>query len=209
VVDPSVVPGFLTAIVLISVAPGPDNAYIAAVAVDRGPRAGVVSAAGMAVGMVVHVVAAALGLAALLRTAPVVLTALRLAGAAYLASLAFTTLRAARRRGLVAGAAIPNRRLLGRAVLTNLTNPKVILFFAAFLPQFVRAGHGPTWLQLLTLGGLFLLVGLAVDTVIGLAAGTLGDTLAVGSRASITLSVIAGLTFATLAGLLVLEVAWR
>ena len=206
-VDPAVVPGFLTAIVLVTVAPGPDNAYIAAVAVDRGPRAGVVSAAGMAVGMVVHVVAAALGLAVLLRTTPAAFTALRLAGAAYLAWLAFTTLRSARRRGLIARTAVPDGQLLGRAVLTNLTNPKVILFFAAFLPQFVRTGHGPTWLQLMTLGGLFLLVGLVIDTGVGLAAGKLGDTLAAGSRASIALSVTAGLTFATLAGLLVLEVA--
>lgn len=89
-------------------------------------------------------------------------------------------------------------------MLTNLTNPKVILFFAAFLPQFVPSGHGSTGLQLLTLGVIFLLVGLVIDSAVGLAAGKLGEAVAPGGRAATTLGVVAGLTFATLA-LLLLE----
>ena len=204
-VDPAVLPGFVTAVVLVTVAPGPDNAYIAAVAVDRGVRAGIVSAAGMALGMVVHVAAAVLGLAVVLASAPGVLKAVRLCGAVYLAWLAFSTLRAARQTGLAGRAPPPDRQVVRRAVLTNMTNPKVILFFAAFLPQFVRAGHGPNALQLLTLGAIFLLVGLAIDTAIGLTAGKVGEVLAPGSHAATALSVISGLTFATLAGLLVLD----
>jgi threonine/homoserine/homoserine lactone efflux protein len=99
--------------------------------------------------------------------------------------------------------------VLGRAVLTNLTNPKVILFFAAFLPQFVRPGYGPVAVQLLTLGLIFLLVGLVIDSAIGLAAGRLGTALAAGGRAATTLGVVAGLTFATLAALLVAEAVAR
>jgi threonine/homoserine/homoserine lactone efflux protein len=200
--DPAVLPSFLVAVVLITVAPGPDNAYIAAVAVDRGVRAGLVSAVGMAIGMVVHATAAALGLAMLLSSAPAALTAIRLAGAAYLGWLGATTLWSMRRSGAQTRHPPPGRRLLARAVLTNLTNPKVILFFAAFLPQFVRPGHGPTAVQLLTLGVLFLLVGLVIDSVVGIAAGRLHDAAAPGGRAANTLGVLAGLTFAALAGIL-------
>ncbi len=203
-VDPSVLPGFLTAVVLVTVAPGPDNTYIAAVAAGRGIHAGIVSAAGMALGMVVHVSAAALGLATLLHVFPAALTFVQIGGAAYLAVLAVSTLRSARRSGLGA-AAPPIGRVLGRAVLTNLTNPKVILFFAAFLPQFVRAGYGPRAVQLLSLGGLFLLVGLVIDSLVGLTAGKLGETLRAGGRSATTLNVISGLTFAVLAGLLVID----
>ena len=202
-VDPSVLPGFVTAVVLVTVAPGPDNAFIAAVAADRGTRAGVLSALGMAVGMVVHVVAAALGLAALLASAPEALTVVRLGGAAYLAWLAFTTLRSVRSAG--AAPPLPDRQVVGRAVLTNLTNPKVILFFAAFLPQFVRDGHGPTAWQLMTLGGIFLVLALAIDVLVGVVVGRLAGSTGGSGRAATALRVVAGLTFATLSALLVLE----
>jgi threonine/homoserine/homoserine lactone efflux protein len=210
-VDPSVLPGFLTAVVLVTLAPGPDNAYIAAVAVRRGMRAGALSAGGMALGMVVHVTAAAFGLAVVLRSTPAALNVVRVGGAVYLGWLAFTELRSARavRIGTATAAAdhyfAPDGRLLGRAVLTNLTNPKVVLFFASFLPQFVRPGYGPTSVQLLCLGAMFLLVGLIIDTAVGLCAGKLGGAVSAGGRTASVLSVIAGLTFGVLAAVLVVE----
>lgn len=204
-VDVTVLPSFLAAVLVITVAPGPDNAYIAAVAVDRGARAGLLSAVGMALGMVMHVTVAALGLALLLASAPVALTIVRLAGAVYLGWLAVTTLRSATRSGSAPRRPPTDGRLLARAVLTNVTNPKVILFFAAFLPQFVRPGHGPTAVQMLTLGLLFLVVGLVIDSVVGLLAGRLRDVLWPGSRAAAALGVMAGLTFGTLAAVLALE----
>ena len=94
-------------------------------------------------------------------------------------------------------------------MLTNLTNPKVIVFFAAFLPQFTRRGHGPLGLQLLTLGLIFLLIGLICDSAIGLAVGRLGRSFTPGGRGTTTLTVVAGLTFATLALVLVAEVLLR
>lgn len=203
--DPAVLPGFLAAVMLVVIAPGPDNAYIMAVAIGSGARAGVVSAMGMALGMVVHVTAAALGLALLLRTTPWALDAIRLVGGGYLAWLAFSTLREAGQAGHHSVADQPSQRLvLRRAVLTNLTNPKVILFFAAFLPQFVRSGSGPTFVQLLTLGLIFLLVGLAADATIGIAAGRAGAALR-SRRAATSLAVLAGLTFAALAAVLLAE----
>jgi threonine/homoserine/homoserine lactone efflux protein len=177
VLDLAVLPGYLVAVLLVTIPPGPDNAYIIAVAMDRGPRAGVLSAVGVSLGMLVHVTAASLGLALVLRSAPAALTAVRMGGTAYLAWLAITTLRSARRSGHTGHAPPPDRWILGRAVLTNLTNPKVILFFAAFLPQFARAGRGPAALQFLTLGLIFLIVGLAWDSLVGLSAGHLGGAL--------------------------------
>lgn len=206
-VDLAVLPGFLVAAVLITLAPGPDNAYITAVALDRGVRAGVLCAAGMALGMAVHVLATAFGLALLLRSNPAAMDVLRLGGALYLAWLAVNTLRSARRSGPRSHAKVRGGRIVRRAVLTNLTNPKVILFFSAFLPQFVRPGHGSTISQLLILGLLLLLVGLVFDVLVGVVAGRVGDVWGAGSRASTALSVVAALTFATLAVLLVVDVA--
>lgn len=203
--DPAVLPGYLVAVLLVTIPPGPDNAYIIAVAAARGPRAGVLSAVGMSLGMVVHVTAASLGLALVLRSTPAALTVIRLAGAAYLAWLAVSTLASARRAGLAGQGAPSDQRILGRAVLTNLTNPKIILFFAAFLPQFARAGHGPVSVQFLTLGLIFLVIGLAWDSVVGLSAGRLGTTLRRGGTAAVTLNIAAGLTFGTLAVILLAE----
>ncbi|MGP4104677.1 LysE family translocator [Nonomuraea sp. KM90] len=102
----------------------------------------------------------------------------------------------------------PDGRILGRAMLTNLSNPKIILFFAVFLPQFTRTGHAPVSVQMLTLGLIFLLIGLGWDSFVGIFAGKLGDVLARGSRAAIALSVGAGLTFGVLALTLLREVLW-
>lgn len=210
-IDTGLLPGYLVAVLLIAIAPGPDMAYIVAAATAHGPRAGVLSAAGMAMGMVVHVTATALGLAALVTAMPVALDLIRLAGAAYLGWLAVDTLRSATTGGLTGHAAPTRGQLLRRATMTNLANPKVILFFAAFLPHFVRVDHGSVAGQLLVLGAMFLLVGLLVDSAIGLGAGQLRTALAPGSRAGRTLTVLAGATFAVLAVLLVVDVvtSWR
>jgi threonine/homoserine/homoserine lactone efflux protein len=202
-IDIAVLPGFLIAVFLVTLAPGPDNTYIAAVALARGTRAGLESAVGMSLGMVVHVCAAAFGLAALLRATPDALVAIRFLGAAYLSWLAATTLRSARH--IASAQRAPEDRLFRKAILTNLTNPKVIIFFAAFLPQFTRPGHGPVAVQLLTLGAMFLLVGLLCDSVIGVSVGYLGRAIGSTGRAAQSLTVVAGLTFAVLAAILLLE----
>lgn len=86
-----------------------------------------------------------------------------------------------------------------------LTNPKIILFFAAFLPQFARGGRGPAALQFLALGLIFLIVGLAWDSLVGLSAGRLGGALKSNGHAATAVTVAAGVTFAILALLLFLQ----
>lgn len=205
-VDVSALPAFVLAVTAVTLAPGPDNTYIAAVALKHGPRAGVLSALGMACGMVVHVTAAALGLAALLRLNPQIIVVIQVGGAAYLGWLACDTVR-----GLGKGSAVDRvpatREVLVRATLTNLTNPKVILFVAAFLPGFVKDGHGSPAVQLLTLGTLFLVVGLVCDVAIGVLAGRLGRALDAHGRAGTTLTVVAACVYAGLSLLLLVEAA--
>lgn len=205
-VDVSALPAFVVAVTVVTLAPGPDNTYIAAVALKHGPRAGVLSALGMACGMVVHVTAAALGLAALLRLNPQIIVAIQVGGAAYLGWLVFDTVR-----GLGKGSAVDRvpatREVLVRATLTNLTNPKVILFFAAFLPGFVKDGHGSPAVQMLTLGTLFLVVGLVCDVAIGVLAGRLGRALDAHGRAGTTLTMVAACVYAGLSLLLLVEAA--
>ncbi|MFD8862868.1 LysE family translocator [Streptomyces sp. NPDC059590] len=186
--DLSLIAAFVAAAFLLSVAPGPDMLFIVANATSGGRRAGVVAALGMSTGLAVHTLAAALGLSALFRAAPEALEVVRLAGAVFLIYLAVTSWRAGRRtpggeQDTADAAATaprrPLRKLYLMATLTNVANPKVILFYLAFLPQFLTVGDGawPVWLQLLTLGGLFIMIGLPVDATVGLAAGSLADKL--------------------------------
>ena len=160
----------LAALTLI-VVPGPDVLFIVAQAVERGRRAGLVSALGTATGTCVHVVAAAVGLSALLVSSAAVFEAVKLAGAAYLVFLGVQRLLS---REPEQPAPRPSRAVYRRAVLVAASNPKTALFFLAFLPQFVRVGHGPASLQIVVLGVIFVLIGLASDAAYAVVAGTAG-----------------------------------
>jgi threonine/homoserine/homoserine lactone efflux protein len=176
VIDPAVLPAFLAAVVFICVAPGPDQAYIVAVATRSGPRAGLFSALGMALGMAVYVVVVSVGLAAAF-AAQWLFCLVESVGAVYLVCLGIMAVRELRGAVDEVEQAVPPAQVLRRAAITNLTNPKVLLFFAALLPQFVRPGHGAQSLQLLVLGVMFLVVGLVIDACIGYAAGLAGRRL--------------------------------
>jgi threonine/homoserine/homoserine lactone efflux protein len=208
-VDPAVLPGFLIAVLLICLAPGTDMAFIIAMSVGRGSRAGVQSAVGMAIGMAIWTAAAALGLGALLHAEPAVFASLRVLGAVYLLWLGVTALRSARADANTETPSPPAPTyLVGRGMLTNLTNPKILVFFVAFLPQFVSTSSNGEGMQLLILGGLFLLVGFSVDCLVALSAGKLRSMLRPGGRAATTLNVAAGATFCVLAVALAAEAAF-
>lgn len=161
---------FAVACVLLNLVPGPGMMFIVAHGLAGGRRAGIAAALGMASGVVVHTAAAALGLSALLRAAPYALDAVRLGGAVFLLYLAFTTLRS---ESLLATDQPKTslRRTYLSAVLTNLANPKVVLFYIAFVPQFITAGGWPTASQILTLGAILIVIGLVMDCLLGTAAG--------------------------------------
>ncbi|GAA3469183.1 LysE family translocator [Nonomuraea roseola] len=181
VIDPGVVAAFCLAALIISLVPGPDLLFITATGLASGPRAGVLAAVGMSAGLAVHTVAAALGLGTLFQAFPTAFHVLRVVGACYLVYLAVTSFRAAARAdGLDQAHAAAERRssarrVFGRALLTNLANPKVIAFYLAFFPQFIDPARGSVTAQFFLFGALFIVVGLCVDASAGLLAGRLAD----------------------------------
>jgi len=163
---------FVTASLLLIVAPGPDIVFLVSQGVARGPRAGFVTALGLASGNLVHTVAAALGISVMFRTSAVAFDALKFAGAAYLLYLAWKTVRSGGGPvdfGPAAGAR--KESLFWRAVLMNVLNPKVALFFLAFLPQFASPAAGPVWLQMILYGILFTILVVIVFGAFGVFAG--------------------------------------
>ncbi|QEW03787.1 LysE family translocator [Microbacterium lushaniae] len=195
---------FLAATLLIAVVPGPDHVYLGAVALRDGRRAGTVAASGMAVSMTVHTLVAVTGLGALLTALPAALVLIRLLGAAYLIHLGIGALRA--RTATDAPAAASTGRNFMRAMVVNLTNPKIVIFFLAFLPQFVDGDAGNPALQLLVLGLSFVVIGFVVDTVYASLGGLLGRFLAGRGTKARALSVISGCVYLGLAALVLVTV---
>ena len=169
---------FVGAGLLLNITPGPDVLYIVGRSLGQGRVAGAVSALGIATGCLVHIAAGALGLSALIVAAPVAYDAVRYAGAAYLAWLGFKAL-VSRHEGLEVKslAPVPVRRIYGQGIVTNVLNPKVALFFLAFLPQFTDPTRGPLALQFVMLGLVFVINGTLVCLGYALAASWLGDWL--------------------------------
>jgi threonine/homoserine/homoserine lactone efflux protein len=169
---------FLIAATVICVVPGPDQLFIVATAAARGVPAGLAAAFGMATGVIVHTTLAAVGLAAVLRSAPEALMWIRVVGASYLMLLAVREFSGASHRpGQITAGESSARRVRTawlRGVLTNLANPKVILFYLAFLPQFVDYRLGHVTVQIVVLGAMFMLLGLTVDLVEAVLAGHFG-----------------------------------
>ena len=175
---------FLAAGLALNFTPGPDMLYVAARGASDGRAAGIVSALGIGAGTLVHIALVALGLAALLVAIPVAYLALRIAGAAYLIYLG---VRAFRAQGALAFPRLMSAPLLGvfrQGVLTNIFNPKVALFFLAFLPQFVDQSRGNPTLQVIVLGLLFDTTGTLVNLAVALGSSGAGARLRTNGRAN-------------------------
>ncbi len=177
--DPSLLVAFVFASIVVIVSPGPDFMYVTARSIGQGWGAGLVAACGICTGLVGHAVAAALGLSSLFAHAPVAYEVVRYLGVAYLAYLAYRAFTADDEVCL--SAASSDRRgwwrIYRQAALTNLLNPKVAIFFIAFLPQLVRADGGRYALQVLLLAGLFIALGFVYLVAVVVAFGRLGDWL--------------------------------
>lgn len=172
---------FILAVFLLSVTPGPNMAYVVGQSVANGRRAGVISAAGVALGSCAHALASVAGLTAMIAASPALFTLIKYAGALYLvylgAGLILGTLR--RRSGDAVSPGIKNgaqsRELLAKGFITTLTNPKVLLFFISFFPQFVLPDGSHQAESLLLLGLVYTLVAFVTDALFALlAAGTTG-----------------------------------
>lgn len=203
--NPELVAAFLIAAFVLVVVPGPDMMFIIAAGMRGGPAAGFVAASGVATGLIVHVVMVVLGLTAVFRVVPLAHDVLRLAGAAYLLWMGCEALRTRRELPMMTDASIDTRRVFSRALLTNLLNPKVIIFNAAFLPQFVDPARGHIGLQLAVLGVCFIAIDLAIDGPIGLLAGRIGRWLGQRQGATRGINRIAGTIYIGLAGWLLAD----
>jgi threonine/homoserine/homoserine lactone efflux protein len=178
VTDPSTLALFMLASLALAVVPGPAVLYIVAQSIDQGRFAGLVSALGIGVGGLVHVVAATIGLSSLLASSATAFTVVKYAGAAYLILLGVRRLLTREQVGEeVLRPPRPHRRLFLDGVVVNVLNPKTALFFLAFLPQFVDPGRGAATLQILLLGLIFVAIALCSDSLWALAAGMLGSWL--------------------------------
>ena len=167
----------LAASVLVAI-PGPNHIYIVTRSIAQGRRIGLASAFGVETGTLVHISAATVGLSALVASSAVAFDTLRYAGAAYLAYLGIRALLRDDALELDGGAAPPSaRRAYLDGVLVNVLNPKVALFFLAFLPQFVDPARGATSTQILVLGLVVFAIATTSDVVYALAAGALGGWL--------------------------------
>ncbi len=197
---------FAIASVVLAFAPGPDNIFVLTQSAMNGARAGVAVTFGLATGLVVHTAAVVLGLAALIQVSPYAFFALKLIGAGYLLYLAWGAFRARPETLEGENAGLSALQYYRRGIIMNATNPKVSIFFLAFLPQFVDPSLGSATYQMLILALVFFIVTLLVFSGVALASGWLGSALARSSRAQTVVNRIAGLVFVGLAArLLVTE----
>src|ERR1700682_2485099 len=175
---------FLAAGLALNFTPAPDMLYVAARGASEGRAAGIVSALGIGAGTLVHIALVALGLAALLSAVPVAYATVRLAGAAYLIYLGVRALRSRADLTTPRVKAAPPLAIFRQGVLTNVFNPKVALFFLAFLPQFVDSSRGNPSLQVVVLGLLFDATGTLVNLAVALGSSRAGAHLRVSGRAN-------------------------
>lgn len=168
---------FLFAALMLNIAPGPDMLYVIGRSVGQGRKAGIVSSLGVFVGCWVHILAAAFGIAALLRSSPMAFNFVRYVGAAYLIYLGIKMI--AQKSNLASQQLKPESltSIFRQGAITNVLNPKVAIFFLAFLPQFINAQRGSVVLQILFLGLIFNMGGTLVNLAVAYAGGTLGELL--------------------------------
>jgi threonine/homoserine/homoserine lactone efflux protein len=190
---------FMAAGLALNLTPGPDMLYVIARSSGEGRAAGIASALGIALGCLFHIAALAAGLSALLTRLPSAYHVIRIAGAIYLAYLGVRALASS--RTLVTSAVEPARSvgaIVVQGCITNMLNPKVAVFFLAFIPQFVRTDGWSPAAQVVALGCLFNASGTLVNLVVALAASRATGWLRVNQATAIWLQRTTGLVFIAL-----------
>lgn len=191
---------FFAASIALALAPGPDNIFVLTQSALHGRKAGLFVTLGLCTGLLIHTGAVSLGVAAVFQTSTLAFNILKAVGAGYLLFLAWQAFRA----GAVKiddnrDGGMSWRKLFTRGVVMNITNPKVAIFFLAFLPQFADPSRGSITIQLLVFGGLFIIATLLIFGAIAWTAGLLGDWLKESARVQMIMNRVAGTVFASLA----------
>lgn len=191
---------FVSASFMLALAPGPDNIFVLTQSMVKGSRAGIFVTLGLCSGLIFHTLAVALGVAAIFQTSLLAFNILKFIGAGYLLYLAYLSFKSSSKSKLkVEKDNLSASKLYKRGIIMNVTNPKVSIFFLAFLPQFTDPQIGNITLQIFILGALFMLSALIIFSSIALMAGKLGNWFEKSANAESILNKIAGSIFALLA----------
>ncbi|MGG7606682.1 LysE family translocator [Massilia sp. BKSP1R2A-1] len=188
--------GFLTAAILITLSPGPDNMMVLGAGIAKGRARGIAFGLGCALGCLNHTLLAVIGVSALIAASPVAFTALKVVGGLYLVWMGLQALRS--RGGAKVAAGVPDesaRQLFFKGLVANAINPKVVLFFLSFLPQFVVASRGDANWQIAWLGLIFTAQAALLFGLLGYFSGTIGQWLNRTPRAGMWLDRVAGAIF--------------
>jgi threonine/homoserine/homoserine lactone efflux protein len=193
--DLDTIAAFALASLALLLIPGPAVIYVLNRSVADGRTIGLAAVAGLELGTFVHVLAAALGLSAVLAASATAFTVVKWAGAAYLVWIGVRTmmLRPVRLDGPLPQTTV--RRAFGQGVVVNALNPKIALFFLSFLPQFIEPGDGASWLQALVLGLVFVVIALVTDGTYALAASALRNVLVRGRTLPFVQRWVAGVIY--------------
>ncbi|MFO8090665.1 MAG: LysE family translocator [Desulfatiglandaceae bacterium] len=191
---------FFAASLVLALVPGPDNIFVLTQSAVCGRGAGLIVTLGLCTGLIVHSTAVALGVAAVFQASLVAFTALKTAGACYLLYLAWQAFRAStaeiKPRG---GAGLGPWGFYRRGIIMNVTNPKVSIFFLAFLPQFTDPARGPLTIQVMLLGAIFIVATILVFGSVAFLAGLIGEWLSRSEKAQHIINRLAGTVFTLLA----------
>jgi threonine/homoserine/homoserine lactone efflux protein len=191
---------FSGAAIVLAWVPGPDNLFVLVQSALYGRKSGLLITLGLCTGLIGHTLAVALGVAAIFQTSQLAFTVLKVIGAVYLLYLAYRAFRA--KPEALSGYGTQPRpawQMYARGIVMNLTNPKVALFFLAFLPQFASPARGSMVLQMLALGALFIVCALVSFAVIAALAGSLSQWLQRSRNSQTVLNRVAGGVFVALA----------
>lgn len=203
ILDPAILPAYLAAATALALSPGPDTMFVLASSASGGTKAGVAATLGIGAGGLVHAALAAVGISALIATSPMAFDALRIAGAVYLIWIGVKALRSAFAShdntpgpAQGEGTAVASFR---RGLATNLMNPKVVVFYVAFLPQFASPALGNVPMQIFLLGAIHNAIGVVWLTGLALAAGRAAQAFARNRRIRAWLDGAAGTVYILLA----------
>lgn len=199
-IPPEVLIAFLSVSVLLALAPGPDNIFVLTQSALAGKYAGLAVTLGLCTGLIVHTSAVAFGVAVIFQTSALAFTALKFVGAAYLLYLAWLSFGAdAEDISAKKNESRSYSRLYRRGIIMNVTNPKVSIFFLAFLPQFADPQRGSLVLQIMLLGGVFAISTILVFGSIAMFAASLGSWIGKSDKTQLIMNRIAGTVFVALA----------
>ena len=190
---------FIFTSALLALAPGPDNIFVLTQSALYGKRSGILITLGLCTGLVFHTCLVAFGVATIMQTSDWALSALKIIGAIYLVYLAWQILNSQTQELSGKGVVLSDANLYIRGIVMNVTNPKVSIFFLAFLPQFASSNYGAITPQIILLGTMFGVVSLFIFSGISILASKLGDWLNTKPNAQVYLSRTTALIFVVLA----------